>query len=328
MFLSTPALSRPVFTRIIVLRNPASTHAKNAQQRIAALRALTAPADFEIVETAAAGRDANKALLRRLGSKLGEHTLMCIAAGDGTVNIVVETLLTDNTLPDTARQTPILPLWGGNANDLAHMLNGPVWRRPLARILKKGTVTAVQPLKCTLTMPDGTTKIHLAVCYASFGASAFAAHRLAHPDTRHRRLDNMPGGRVAKELATVVRALMDAPQLAVREGAQTKKMYEHIFLKGSRFAKVQGVRLRLTDPHFYHTVMRKKRARTLFFHIWELTGPRAVQRVAGNHAAFTPQERLWGQVDGEVFSIPAGTKVEVSLSKRPVYLLNTLLGKR
>jgi diacylglycerol kinase family enzyme len=313
------------FNRIVVLRNPASTRAVSAQKQIKTLRSLAGDAVFEVIETSAGGREANKVLLRTLGDKLGPHTLLCVAAGDGTINVVIEILLTDPALPDEARRTPVLPLWGGNANDLAHMLNGPAWRTSVKRILGQGSVTQVRPLECHLTYKDGTQKVHLAVCYASFGASAFAAHRLAEPARRHHPLDALPGGRAAKELMTVIRALIDAPQLTVQEGAQTRNMYEHIFLKGSRFAKVQGVSLQLTAPHFYHTVMRIKRARTLFFHIWEMTAPRAVSRVSGDHAEFTPHAELWAQVDGEVFAVPAGTKVTIGLSKRPVYLLNTLL---
>ena len=320
-----PPAKTPI-TRIIVLRNPASTHAKLAQKRIARLQVRARVADFEVLQTLPAGREANKALLRGLADKLGPQTLLCIAAGDGTVNMVAETLLNDPSLPDAARQTPLLPLWGGNANDLAHMLNGHGWQASLTHILHAGKPVAVQPLQCSLTLPDRTRRTHFALCYASFGASAFAAHRLSQPGQRHHPLDTVPGGRLVKELGTVIKALFDAPQIAVQEGDQTKKLYEHIFLKGSRFAKVNGVRLRLTDQHFYHTIMRRKRARSLLFHIWELTGPLAVRRVAGDHASFTPQERLWAQVDGEVFAVPAGTKVEITLSERPVVLLSTRLG--
>jgi hypothetical protein len=313
------------FERIIILRNPASTRADNALKRIAALQDITGAATCTVLETSAEGREANKALLRALAPQLGSQTLLCVAAGDGTINLVIEILLTDPDLPKDARKTPVLPLWGGNANDLAHMLNGPAWRTSVKHILEQGTVAAVQPIACRLTYKDGTQRTHLGVCYASFGASAFAARRLAEPAQRHHPLDRIPGGRTVKELATVIKALMDAPQLTVQEDAHERNMYEHIFIKGSRFAKVQGVRLKLTAPHFYHTVMRSRGATKLFFHIWKMTAPRAASRVASDHASFTVGSgELWGQVDGEVFAVPSGTRVDISLSKRRVYLLGTL----
>ena len=321
------ASAAPDIRRILVVRNPASTRAATAIAYIATLRSLAEATGREltVLETSAAGRAANKALLQAHASWLGPKTLLCIAAGDGTVNLLVEALLTDPALPAQARKTIILPLWGGNANDLAHMLNGAVRRTSLRHILEHGVTTAVQPLECRLTAPDGKQEIHLATCYASFGASAFAAHRLAEPAMRHHPLDVIPGGRAIKELATVIKALMDAPEVTVHEGTRSRNMYEHIFIKGSRFAKVRGINLQLTAPHFYHTVLRAKRARTLFFHIWRLTAPRAVQRVAGNYAAFTPMSTLWAQVDGEVFAISGGTTIEVRLSPQPVYLLSTRL---
>lgn len=320
-----PAQHQPVFTRFIVLRNPASTHAQKAQAQIADLQAL-APGKVEVAETSPTGREANKVLLRQLASKLGSQTLLCIAAGDGTVNMVIETLLTDPAIPPAARRTPVLPLWGGNANDLAHMLNGSAYRARFSKIITQGHVIAVRPLTCTLrdTRTDAT-QTHLATCYASFGASAFATLRLSQPKTRHHPLDNLPGGRVAKELTTVIKALVDAPQLHVQEGEQAKKIYEHVFLKGSRFAKIKGTRLRLTDPHFYHAAVGHKRARSLFFHTWELANPRAVQRVAGDHAEFIALDPMWAQFDGEVFEVAAGTQVTIGLSKQQVYLLSTLL---
>ncbi|HSW99223.1 MAG TPA: diacylglycerol kinase family protein [Candidatus Saccharimonadales bacterium] len=316
------------FRRILVVRNPASTRAAGVGRHIRALEAVARDKGigFSAVETSPGGRQANKALIHSLGAQLGPETLLCIAAGDGTVNLFIEALLTDPALPPAARKTVVLPLWGGNANDLAHMLNGAPWRTSLQRILGQGTVVAVHPLECRLSPPDGAKQqtqqqTHLAICYASFGASAFAAHRLATPATRHHPLDVLPGGRAVKELAIVIKALMDAPQVTVHEGARTRKLYEHIFINGPRFAKVQGISLELTAPHFYHMAMRAKRVRTLFFHIWELTAPRAVRRVAAGHVTFTPTTTLWAQVDGEVFALPAGTTVDVQLSAQPVYVL-------
>jgi len=314
------------FTRVVVIRNPVSTNAKRAQKRIIKLQSLMPTAVFEIVGTSASGRAANKAILRRLGDRLGPKTLLCVAAGDGTINMVAETLLYDVTLPAAARLTPILPLWGGNANDLAHMLNGHGWKTPLSRILRTGRVITMHPLECTLQLHNGTKQTYIALCYASFGASAFAAHRLSQPNIRNHPMDRIPGGRELKELKAALQALFTAPQIPVKENGQIKEVYEHIFLKGSRFAKVKGIRLSLTAPHFYHTIMRRKRVRSFMFHIWELTEPRAAQRVADDYAMFMPQQAMWGQVDGEVFNVPAHTKVEISLHKESIRLFSVRHG--
>ncbi|HSX00222.1 MAG TPA: diacylglycerol kinase family protein [Patescibacteria group bacterium] len=317
--------TEPLFTQVIVIRNPVSTNARRAQKRILKLQSLMPKTAFEIVDTAASGRVANKAILHKLSPKLGAKTLLCVAAGDGTINMVAEALLNDPTLPAVARLTPLLPLWGGNANDLAHMLNGHGFMTPLTHILHAGKIVEIHPLTCTLDLPDGSQQKYSALCYASFGASAFAARRLSQPALRNHPLDKLPGGREIKEFIATMQALFAAPQVPIEEDGQIKDVYEHIFLKGSRFAKVKGARLRLTDPHFYHTVMRRKRARSFLFHVWELTEPRAARRVAGDHASFVPQQAMWGQVDGEVFNIPAHTKVEITLSRQSLRVFSTLL---
>src|SRR6185437_8881055 len=98
-----------------------------------------------------------------------------IAAGDGTVNLIVDLLLHDPALTTEQRQTPILPLWGGNANDLANMLNGAATRSKLRRLLQHGHVVSIRPIICTLSTPGGSRQVYAAACYASFGASAYAS---------------------------------------------------------------------------------------------------------------------------------------------------------
>jgi hypothetical protein len=46
----------------------------------------------------------------------------------------------------------------------------------------------------------------------------------------------------------------------------------------------------------------------------------------GKHAHFSVDGAVWAQVDGEVFMIPTGTTVDITLNSEPFYALSMLLG--
>src|SRR5689334_6949576 len=112
------------FERCIVVRNPASTNSQRCRRWVSELRQAFPKAQITEVTTLPGGRAANQKLLQAHARQLGPRTLLAIAAGDGTVNMVVEMLFDGGRFSAKALKTPILPLWCGNANDLAHMLCG------------------------------------------------------------------------------------------------------------------------------------------------------------------------------------------------------------
>lgn len=315
------------FDQCIVVRNPVSTNARYADERVADLRRAYPKATFTIVMTTVAGRAANKQLLRKHADKLGRRTLLCIAAGDGTVNMVVEALVADPYFSDEARRTPVLPLWCGNANDLAYMLNGAPSATAIERVVQKGHAVSVRPLVCTLTSASMhvTPETRLAVCYASFGATAFAARALEASMRKDTRTYPLPGFRFVRELAVAAIALYRAPRFDVEEAGQKYRIFERIFLNGSRFAKVAAVPLDLTDEYLHSTTVTTKRFSSVFFHIAKLTKRTHTDDVTVTHAAFTLDDDVWAQFDGETMRIPRGTKVDITLSPRPFFAPSILL---
>jgi diacylglycerol kinase family enzyme len=313
------------FRRVIILRNPVSTHADQAKQRIAEIRELFGAAQVEVIDTARGGAQSNRALLRKHARKLGPQTLLCIAAGDGTVGMVIETLVHDAGIPDEARRTPVLPLWSGNANDLAHMLNGNAYRNRLHEVLTNGTVIAVHPLACVLTPARGAPTTRIAACYASFGATAFAAARLNEPALRKNPLRRIPGIRHIVEFVAGFGALRNSPTFTVEEHGKTRNVYERTFTNGSRFAKVERLPLKLTDDAFLLHTLEEKRILTVLPRMWEAMQKRFVSRFRNERTEFTVQQDILAQFDGETAEIAAGTTVCITLSDRPFYALSLLL---
>jgi diacylglycerol kinase family enzyme len=313
-----------VFSRVVVLRNPVSTSAKQGLHRIAELKRLFGEDRVTVIETVPGGAAANRRVLRKHAKLLGPHTLLCIVAGDGTVGMVIETLVQDSTLPEAARQTPVLPLWGGNANDLAHMLNGSANRVRLRHIFAKGEIISVHPLACRLRPHGGKPTVRIAACYASFGATAFAAAKLSEPRSREHPIHRIPGARFLRELIIGFSAVMEAPVFRVKEHEKVKIVYERTFTTGSRFAKVERLPLKLTDNAFFLNTLEDKRWLSAIPRLFQATQKRLASRFTNDHADFTIEEKTLAQFDGEPAEIPANTKISVTLCEQPFYAVSTV----
>lgn len=314
------------YSRLVVISNPASTNSSMVKRRISELQTACPEAEIIFVSTSPKGRPADKHILSKCAAKLGPGALICIAAGDGTINTVVEELMSDRSLPEFAKKAPILPLWCGNANDLACMLNGPKHRANLARIIAEGKAVTMHPIECKMTDPDGNKTTRYAASYASFGASAFVARVLARFVRRNRLLYKIPGGRFVHELAIVSRSLMRAPTFAVREqNDKVRDIYERAFLKGSRFAKVGGIPQKLTNESFHVVTVSHKHFSAFMFRIMEIIRKKRSRKFIKKQANFTVLEDAWAQFDGETVKIQPGTKIEVGLCKQPLYVLSLLL---
>lgn len=319
----TPSAAR--FARIIFFVNPKSTHVTIARKRMKEITALLPNASLLTIETSTSGPQATAKLIESCAGELGPRTLICIGAGDGTTNQIVQALLISAALPETARKSPILPLWGGNANDLACMLNGPSFRMRTSDLLKKGKIIPIHPLECTLVTKKKDKRVHIAACYAGFGTSAFVAKQLNLPTHRQSRLLRIPGGRILQEIMTVVGAIMEAPGFTVQDPDSVKVVYERLFSNGPRMAKVKRLPVQLTDEMFYLNTLEDKRLVSAIPRIIESTSKRLSQKFLGNYATFTTKEKSWAQFDGEALEIPAHTKVQVQLSGRPFYAFSAAL---
>jgi hypothetical protein len=324
MPVQTPHLP-PLFRGFVIFFNPAGTHATAVRRRMEEVKHLAGERPLTIVETSAQGRAANARLIEQHADLLGPETLLCIAAGDGTTNQIIEALLTAN-VPAEVRRTPILPLWGGNANDLAHMLNGTAYRAKIKDILAKGQIVPIHPLQCDLTRRGGKTKTHLAACYASLGVTGFVAKRLTQPAYRKSRLHKLPGGTFLKDALIVIGALMDAPSFGIKEHGDVRSVYELTFHNGSRMAKIERLPTKLTDEMFFINRFEDKRLLSAIPRFIERTRKSVAQNLLRNYSSFTTQEESWAQFDGEPVKVPSHTKVQVQLYPKPFYALTTLLG--
>ncbi|HSX31622.1 MAG TPA: acylglycerol kinase family protein [Candidatus Saccharimonadales bacterium] len=318
-------VATPSFDHFIVFLNPAGTGAKRSWARVSELQALFPDHTVDVVYSSTDGRAANQELLVGEAARLGPKTLLCIGGGDGTVGMVVETLMTHPDLSATARQTPILPLWGGNANDLAYMLNGSPSSISLKQLFAKGEVVPIQPLECKLLYKNGTEKTRIAICYTSFGGTAYASKRIAEAEHRNHPLRKLFISRLLFEAAASVREFMRAPGFAVEEAGKQKIVYERTIVNGARFAKTGIIPIRLDQKAFFDYTLENKGLVATPIEFLESTRKASVPNFLKTTAEFNVKQTTLAQFDGETQEIPAGTEVHVTLSKQPVNVLSTQL---
>jgi diacylglycerol kinase family enzyme len=311
-----------IFERYVVIRNPASTDTHKTESRIKELKKIVTQDRIVVLDTMPDGQAANALLLQQHQALLGRRTLLCIGGGDGTVHLVLNTLLGDNALSETARHTPILPLWAGNANDLAYMLNGSPLRTSLAKMLRLGKVVAIHPLMCKLAHADGHTTTFVASNYAGFGASGFTLKKMERSLRTRSPMRQFAVSRMGLELVEVTRLLMRAPRFRILEDGKESLIFERVFLKGSRFAKIAAVPLKLTEKRFHRATVNHRDLPTILLRFAELNRDKIGRKVGSIHDSFTVLDDIWAQFDGEPVKVPAGTTIDISLSPQPFYALS------
>lgn len=310
------------FTRCVVLVNPKGTHAARGQRFAEQLRQQFTDTTFEIIETKQTDFEKPAPFVRKLNTKLDEHTLLSIAGGDGTLSAIINLLLTHKGFSAEARRAVVLPLWGGNANDLAYMANGLAAFTNVHDILANGRPAEVFPLR--IKANKQTKANRLAVCYVSFGASAYATYHLNHPNHRNKSIYKLPGVRLLFEAGRVTKALVDARLFKCEIDGVTQPLYDLMLINGSRIAKVDRAPIKLTDSYFYEIRTKRKKPVILAY------ATSVLRNITPKHApiatrTLTAHDATWAQLDGEVYHIPANTTISVTLFDQPVRLLSTRL---
>jgi len=260
--------------------------------------------------------------LRKIGDKLNESTVLAIAAGDGTVSGTVHLLMTDSTLPDAARQVPILPLWGGNGNDLARMLNGSP-PASLEAVLRDARPVALTPLLCRLDYPSGRHHEWVATNYVSVGASAYAITHVNSPRHRDNPLHHIPGARIFSEAVAVMNGLAEAPLFRIEERGVTRRIYERMMTNGPRFAKNSLLPVRLGESGYFMATFRHKNIIWLIGHV--IRSIRRRRRPLRRETSFVCLDATRIQIDGESKKITAGTRVTVGLAPYQFCALSTMI---
>lgn len=315
------------FKQVVILYNPNSTNSELAQRHISEIKQLLPEVPCELIQTASSAlRTVER--LREHKDKLGQHSLLCVAGGDGTVNRVVEFLQADPKITKNARETVVLPLWAGNANDLANMANGSIARVRLPALFESAKVTPIYPLICTLTDRNGYTRVYRAASYVGFGVTASVARVLnasSHRTKWHKRLHL---GRFVAEFIALWRTIADFNGFKIEEDHVKAVLYERSYVNGTRMGRLQPLAANLTERSFLQTTVYKKDKHIFGFYRWLRGSIRlASKNTVINHDQFIAEDSIWMQCDGEPVHLERDTQVTVECSDQPLFVLSTKLDK-
>jgi len=295
-------------TDLVCIGNPHATHYRKAQKLLYSLGEVLHKKPVEIA--IADHQQKLKKILAAAGPQ--NKILIAVAGGDGTVNVAINTLL---QLQDeyTAGRCILLPLWGGNANDFAYMLNGlHVFAHP-KRLTQQTRSVSVPLIKLKLTEPHKQAYTAYAACYASFGATAYAARQLeAHRFSTKKISQWFPLLLIGREIVAVVRALVSTPQYTSEIDEKEEPFYEHSLINGPRIAKINRVPVSLGQPYFLHAAITRKDPAVLVSLLRMAMGRPTAEYSMRNQLSFKLVTAVDAQIDGEVMHLPAGTQVAAS----------------
>lgn len=299
--------------KLLFINNPKSSNSDRVRNRVSKLEKRLG----HKIKTITSEKDLALFADKFARSLSNQQTLVLIGGGDGTVHQVVEATI---KLPIKKREKVVLfPIWGGNANDFANMLNGLGVGKNLLSFIKRGEVVSIHPLQVDLS----TKETHYAICYASFGASAYAADILDKKGpARLGRFHNFPAMIVINETISVLKAFLQTHTFKANVNGQQVEIFEQAFTNGSRWAKVYKIPLNLTEKKFYKVAQPTKNPAMLIRIFKLLTGKR-VGEITDKPAKFTVEEAVLAQYDGEVSKVPANTTVKVCVSDKNVFALST-----
>jgi diacylglycerol kinase family enzyme len=313
------------FKNCLVIANSNGTHIKRAMNLVGQLNEYL-PEQIEMIEISNLDYDAIAKLLTAKAGRLGPTSLICIAGGDGTINCIINILLTTKGISQKARQASILPLWGGNGNDLAVMANGQANKVTLKRVLHGGEIVAIHPLAIRLEHQKHST-LKLATCYASFGIIASISTAINRPEYRRKSMYNHPFVRTFVEAGIIVKAFILAKPFTIdlgdEAGQEHTALYDFVVINGSRMAKRERFPVQLTDQKFIEASIRRKSAGLISYlqHAmnWRTTRP------SKTALSLTIHDSIWMQLDGEVTKIPSHTTISIKLHPTTFNLLSIKL---
>lgn len=319
----------PRYSKAYFIANGNATNAARAKKLWRDIVKLIGKEHAQIIDVSKFSIEETEAAIKDIIKKADSRTLLCVGGGDGTVSTTIRTIVSADNLTDEAQKIAVLPLWGGNANDMAVMLNGMPATVNIKRIVLLGRRIPVYPLSVVVSNSAGKRE-HIAACYASFGATAEVLSLME--ESSHKRGQDGPNGHVKRVLLEFRDVMRSASSLkpfkiqSTRGPSDTDKMFDRIFINGSRYAKVLRTPIALNDVAYFELSSKKGGVQFVFtlFRFLFRAGPGHVSRAI---RVFTLQSQTYMQIDGEVYKLERGTKVEVKIHDTPVWVLTRKLSK-
>lgn len=311
------------FDRIVIVTNPTSTRAAQIHHLIDELEASTYGKRLHTIHTKA-DIDSTTEILQ---NTLHPGDVVVVAGGDGTVHQIINALANGTLL---GQRIPILPLWGGNGNDMAHMLNGRSTRRP-SKLLQQGKVTAIYPIQVHYTSDEDNAQRLAGYC-VGIGATAYGALCLNEAAYRRRIGYKNKFVRQLYEAHALTKALSEISTYTIEDGQGIRTIFERTIANGPRMAKYGKLPVKLTEQRLFVTDIAEKH--TLAVAGWlgrlvcqPLVGPPSGYYLeGGQELSFAIRHKpTFMHFDAETHVLPPDSEVHITQASHPFYAISTKL---
>ncbi len=239
--------------------------------------------------------------------------LIAIGGGDGTVSSITNQLLNDSKVCKYSN-IYLLPLWGGNANDLAYMLNGLSKTTSCKKLINDSINIKMPLIKIDIESKNTLAQTFYANCYASFGASAYIADKLESSRSSSKRfIKYFPPFLIIREVFLVIASILEATVFRMEIDSRDTNFFEHSFVNGPRMAKVSRLPISLHEKAFFHAQIKQKSPSVIIELIkLAISGKSSPNYKKKEKVTFIAKEPITAQIDGEIHKIPAHTKIAVT----------------
>jgi diacylglycerol kinase family enzyme len=310
--------SAPVFKRLVVLFNPASSKADQAKLKIAQLEKAY-PGQVVVDETKPDAAGNLKVLLKIL--RPGD--ILIPAGGDGSLNQVLVALLDPKTPPEL-RSTRVLPLGTGKMNDVAHMLNGKHFNDP-EYVLRHGHEVPIYPLTFTVT-PVGSKKPvdqQIGVYNIGFGSIGLGTMHYNDPAFRMRQQQRAPAVQEFVLLDAARKIWFEAEPFEITYKGKQQQIYNILVSSGNIMAGYWRFPARLSKQEFFVAMVDKNGTFAFVDTALRLFTNKAKGEVMQGPLSFTLHGKVHGQIDGEVYTVPTPCRITLGHHAEPVIMLVT-----
>lgn len=315
------------FDRALFVVNAKATNARRAKKFWKDVQRYVGSDNCEVIDISKLTYVASRQAVIKALKECTSRSIVCVGGGDGTVSMVVGLLSNESSLSPDSRASGLLPMWGGNANDMAVMLNGLPSTANIRKILKSSKHVPVYPLQIDISEPGKNVKTHIAGCYASFGATAEALARMelsAHDRTASGSSKKLT--RIVHEFKDIKKIYFNMRPIKLEpDSEKTVELYDRLFVNGSRYAKILRSPIDLHEPRYFVLSSREKKWWYLALRTLRPLAMKAGGKISDKSRSFMLKDQTYMQVDGEVFKLKPNTTVKVSIGETPFIVISTKL---
>ncbi len=308
-----------MFQSLIVLRNDTATNARRSREYVDQLETHFSLSAQSVDISGCTAEKIHDVVAKTLDALDSLPAVMAIVGGDGTVSSVVHGVVMSPHAQALGDQLALFPLWGGNANDIATMLNGVAKNVTMSQVCERATVQPIYPLMVSVDSPGGSFE-RIATAYASFGATAEASSLMessAHARSGTKRRPFII--RVGREILDFWRAIIRMDGFGMSSpGEESVHAYERLFINGPRIARIRHGMVQLGQRAYLEAMATKKNAHMLLY-AYRLFVKKSYGTVTDQPTTFHIRDATMAQIDGEVIGIEPHTIVRVAIHETPFY---------